>query len=309
MRVSRAPDEEAGVLAREQEIKTLALSEFSHLERQLEDCRSRLRGLTASNGMHERISPRAGRRRISPSTIAAHGGAGIRTGRGPRPDMSNPGIAPPPSAPNCGDMETQLAAEQEVLGPGPRSLAAIFPGRGAALSGEREELDPPPGGTFAPGPGARPRRSGRRRGKQAYDLGLKVESLRAQAQSLDEGRDRNLEHLQQLEARIRRASRLPAGQRGAAWRKRRRRWRRSWRRAVSSTSRCARAREKVERRRNPGTGAGAVAGGERAGGRPRSARVWSHCAWKRRRCPSRRKTVEEQFANARLRAGDGSGRA
>ena len=37
--------------------------------------------------------------------------------------------------------------------------------------------------------------------EKAYDLGLKVESIRAQAQSLDEGRDRNLEHLQQLEAR------------------------------------------------------------------------------------------------------------
>ena len=37
--------------------------------------------------------------------------------------------------------------------------------------------------------------------EKAYDLGLKVESIRAHAQSLDEGRGRNLEHLQQLEAR------------------------------------------------------------------------------------------------------------
>jgi chromosome segregation protein len=194
MRVSRAPDEDAGVLAREQEIKTL-VGEFSHLERQLEDAEAgfedyRKQRDASESALSKAQTDLAEHHRNTAALESELGAAAARH------EQSRDRAAT--ISADLGDMETQLAAEQEVLARA-RSRWQQSSQDVERLSGERETW-------------IRHRDELRQRLEQtqeiwqsarekAYDLGLKVESLRAQAQSLDEGRDRNLEHLQQLEAR------------------------------------------------------------------------------------------------------------
>ena len=194
IRVSRAPDDEAGVLAREQEIKALA-GEFSRLERQLEDaeagfddyrkqrdaCESALAKAQADLSEHHRRT----------AALASELGAA-----GARHEQSRERAAT--ISAESGDLKTQLSAEQELL-TRTRLRWQQSTQDMERLSGEREtwmrhreELRQRLEVTEERWQSAR---------EKAYDLGLKVESIRAHAQSLDEGRGRNLEHLQQLEAR------------------------------------------------------------------------------------------------------------
>lgn len=194
IRVSRAPDAEAGVLAREQELKSL-VSEFQHLQRQLEGaeagfddyrhqrdrCESALASAQTELSEHHRRT----------AALEAELGAA-----GARQEQSRDRAAT--ISAECSDVETQLAAEQEVLSRA-RARWQQSSTEVERLSGERETW-------------MRRRAELRQRleeseeiwqsaREKAYDLGLKVESIRAHAQSLNEGRERNVEHLQQLESR------------------------------------------------------------------------------------------------------------
>ena len=206
IRVSRAPDEEAGVLAREQEIKTLA-DDFARLERQLEDaeagfddyrrqrdaCESALTKAQADLSEHHR------------RTAALESELGAASARHEQSRDRAATISA-----ECGDVESQLSAEQEVLSRA-RARWQQSSQDVERLSAERETW-------------MRHREELRVRleeaqevwqsvREKAYDLGLKAESIRAQAQSLDEGRDRNLEHLQQLEVRtVEQRAALQAGE-------------------------------------------------------------------------------------------------
>jgi len=194
MRVSRAPDEEAGVLAREQEIKSLA-GEFSRLQAQLDDAEAgfedyRKQRDTCETALSQAQADLSEHHRRTAALESELGAAGARH------EQSRARAAT--ISAECSDMETQLAAEQEVLA---RARARWQQSSQdlERLSGEREtwlrrreELRQRQEETQEIWQSAR---------EKAYDLGLKAESIRAQAQSLDEGRDRNLEHLQQLEAR------------------------------------------------------------------------------------------------------------
>jgi chromosome segregation protein len=194
IRVSRAPDEEAGVLAREQEIKSLAV-EFASLERELEDaqgrcddyrrqrdgCEAALAAAQAELSEHHRRT----------AALQAELGAAVA-----RHEQSRDRAAT--ISAECNDMDTQLAAEQEVLSRA-RARWQQSSQEVERLGGEREtwmrrreELRKNLEESEEVWQSAR---------EKAYDLGLKVESIRAHAQSLDEGRDRNVEHVQQLEAR------------------------------------------------------------------------------------------------------------
>jgi len=194
VRVSRAPDEEAGVLAREQEIKSLA-GEFARLEGELEDaqgrcddyrrqrdgCEAALAAAQAELSEHHRRT----------ATLQAELGAAIA-----RHEQSRDRAAT--ISAECNDMDTQLAAEQEVLSRA-RARWQQSSREVERLGGEREtwmrrreELRKNLEESEEVWQSAR---------EKAYELGLKVESIRAHAQSLDEGRDRNVEHVQQLEAR------------------------------------------------------------------------------------------------------------
>jgi len=194
IRVSRAPDEEAGVLAREQELKSLA-AEFERLQGQLEDsevgfddyrsqrdrCESALSSAQGDLSEHHRRT----------AALEAELGAASARHEQSRDRAAN-------ISAECSDMETQLAAEQEVLSRArARWQQSSMDVERLSVEREtwmrrREELRQALEQTQEVWQSAR---------EKAYDLGLKVESIRAQAQSLDEGRDRNLEHLQQLEAR------------------------------------------------------------------------------------------------------------
>jgi chromosome segregation protein len=196
IRVSRRPDEEAGVLAREQEIKGLA-EDFSRLQRQVADCEAgfddvRRRRDTSESALELAQADLAEHHRHAAALESELGAARARHEQS-RERAATLGA-------ECSDVESQLVAEQEVLararGRWQQSTRDV-----ERLSGEREDW-------------MRRREALRVRleetretwqtaREQAYDLGLKAESLRAQAQSLDEGRDRNLDHVQQLEARIR----------------------------------------------------------------------------------------------------------
>ena len=194
IRVSRAPDEDAGVLAREQEIKTLA-DEFSRLQRQLEDavagfddyrkqrdaCESALAKAQADLSDHHRRS----------AALASQLGAASA-----RHEQSLERAAT--ISAEFGDLETQLSAEQELLSgtrirwqQSSRDVQRLSAERDTWMH-HRETLRAGLEETQEVWQSVR---------EKAYDLGLKVESIRAHAQSLDEGRGRNLEHLQQLQAR------------------------------------------------------------------------------------------------------------
>jgi chromosome segregation protein len=194
IRVSRAPDEEAGVLAREQEIKTLA-DEFSRLERRLEDAEAgyddyRRQRDACESALVKAQSDLSEHHRRTAALASELGAASARH------EQSRERAAT--ISAESGDLETQLSAERELL-----TRARVRWQQSSQdverLSGERETW-------------VRHREELRLRldetqeiwqsvREKAYDLGLKVESIRAHAQSLDEGRGRNLEHLQQLEAR------------------------------------------------------------------------------------------------------------
>jgi chromosome segregation protein len=196
IRVSRAPDEEAGVLAREQEIKTLA-DEFSRLQSRLEDavagsddyrnrrdaCESALAKAQADLSDHHHRS----------AALASELGAASA-----RHEQSRERAAT--ISAEVGDLETQLSAEQELLSrtrirwqQSSKDVQRLSAERDTWMR-HREALRVRLEETQEAWQSVR---------EKAYDLGLKVESIRAQAQSLDEGRGRNLEHLQQLEARTR----------------------------------------------------------------------------------------------------------
>jgi len=196
IRVSRTPDEEAGVLAREQEIKALA-EDFSRLQRQVEDCEAGFddfrRQRDASESALEQAQADLAEHHRSAAALESELSAARARQEQSRERAVTLGA-------ECSDVESQLAAEQEVLGRA-RARWQQSTRDVERLSGEREDW-------------MRRREALRVRleetretwqaaREQAYDLGLKAESLRAQAQSLDEGRDRNLDHVQQLEARIR----------------------------------------------------------------------------------------------------------
>jgi chromosome segregation protein len=194
IRVSRAPDEDAGVLAREQELQSLA-GEFARLQERLEDAeagfddyRKRRDGcesaLTAAQGALTEHHRRSAALQAELAAASA------------RHEQSRDRAAS--ISAECSDMETQLAAEQEVLArararwqQSSMDVERLGVEREAWMR-RREELRQALEQTEEVWQSAR---------EEAYDLGLKVESIRAQAQSLDEGRDRNVEHLQQLEAR------------------------------------------------------------------------------------------------------------
>jgi len=196
MRVSRAPDEEAGVLAREQELKTLA-DAFSRLERQVEDCEAgfedyRTRHDACESALAAAQAELSEHHRYAAALESELGAAAAR-------HQQSRERAATISA-ECSDVETQLEAEQEVLSrarvrwqQSSRDVERLG-GERAVWMRRREEL--------------RLRVEEARElwqsvREQAYDLGLRTESVRAQVQSLDEGRERNLEHVQQLEARSR----------------------------------------------------------------------------------------------------------
>jgi chromosome segregation protein len=196
IRVSRTPDEEAGVLAREQEIKSLA-EEFSRLQRQVEGCEAgfddyRRRRDTSESALEQAQADLAEHHRHAAALESELGAARARQEQS-RERAATLGA-------ECSDLESQLAAEQEVLSRA-RARWQQSTRDVERLSGEREDwmrrreaLRQRLEETRETWQGAR---------EKAYDLGLKAESLRAQAQSLDEGRDRNVDHVQQLEARIR----------------------------------------------------------------------------------------------------------
>ena len=194
IRVSRARDEEAGVLAREQEIKIQA-DGFARLERQVGDCEAgfddyRKRRDACESALAEAQGQLSEHHRRTAALESELGAASARQ------EQSRERAAT--ISAECGDVETQLAAEQEVL-----SRARVRWQQSSQdverLGGEREtwmrrreDLRLRLEETRETWQSARER---------AYDLGLKAESIRAQAQTLDEGRDRNLDHVQQLEAR------------------------------------------------------------------------------------------------------------
>ncbi len=196
IRVSRTPDEEAGVLAREQEIKSLA-EEFSRLQRQVEGCEAgfddyRRRRDTSESALEQAQADLAEHHRHAAALESELGAARARHEQS-RERAATLGA-------ECSDVESQLTAEQEVLSRA-RARWQQSTRDVERLSGEREDwmqrreaLRQRLEETRETWQGAR---------EQAYDLGLRAESLRAQAQSLDEGRDRNVDHVQQLEARIR----------------------------------------------------------------------------------------------------------
>ncbi|GMQ76456.1 MAG: chromosome segregation protein SMC [Gammaproteobacteria bacterium] len=196
MRVSGAADEEAGVLAREQELKTLA-DAFSRLQRQVEDCEAGFEDYRSRRDACESALAAAQAELSEHYRYAAalESELGAATARHQQSRERAATISA-----ECSDVETQLEAEQEVL-----SRARVRWQQSTRdverLGGEREAW-------------MRRRQELRLRleetrelwqsvREQAYDRGLRTESVRAQAQSLDEGRQRNLEHLQQLEARTR----------------------------------------------------------------------------------------------------------
>jgi chromosome segregation protein len=196
IRVSRAPDEDAGVLAREQEIQVLA-EEFARLEVRLEDCEAgfddyRKRRDACEAALAEAQAELASHLRASAALESELGAAAARHEQARE-------RAAAVSA-ECQDLETQLTAEQEVLARA-RTRWQQSSRDVERLGEEREDW-------------MRRREEHRRRleetretwqsaREQAYELGLKAESMRAQAQSLDEGRARNVEHVAQLEARAR----------------------------------------------------------------------------------------------------------
>ena len=196
LRVSRASDEEAGILAREQEIQSLG-DEFTRLEARLEDCEAgfndyRNQRDRCEGALAEAQGELASHHRRRATLESELGAASARH------EQSRERAAT--LSAECTDLETQLAAEQEVL---IRARARWQQSTQDVerLTGERESW-------------MRRREDHRVRleesretwqaaREQAYELGLKAESLRAQAQSLDEGRARNLDHVEQLEARVR----------------------------------------------------------------------------------------------------------
>jgi chromosome segregation protein len=195
IRVSRATDEDAGVLAREQEIQTLA-EEFARHEVRVEDCEAGFEDFRKRRDACEAALAEA------QADLAAHlrASAALESELGAvtaRHEQARERAATVST--ECQDVETQLAAEQEVLararGRWQQSSMDV-----ERLSEERESW-------------MRRREEHRVRVEQtretwqsarerSYDLGLKAESMRAQAQSLDEGRERNLEHVVQLETRV-----------------------------------------------------------------------------------------------------------
>ncbi len=194
IRVSRTPDEEAGVLAREQEIQTLAEA-FSRLERQAEDCeagfddyRKRRDGCEAALATAQ--AQLSEHHRHTASLESELGAASARQ------EQSRERAAT--ISAESGDVDTQLTAEREVLSrarirwqQSSQDLERLGAERETWMR-RREELRLHLEETRETWQSARER---------AYDLGLKAESIRAQAQTLDEGRSRNLDQVQQLEAR------------------------------------------------------------------------------------------------------------
>jgi chromosome segregation protein len=196
IRVYRVADEDSGVLAREQEIQTLA-EEFARLQARVEDCEA---GLADYRGQRDACEAALAQ---AQADLAAHlrlratleSELGAATARHEQARERAATISA-----ECQDVETQLAAEQEVLARARQrwQQSSMDVER---LSEEREDW-------------MRRREEHRRRleqaretwqsaREQAYELGLKAESMRAQAQSLEDGRARNLEHVTQLEARSR----------------------------------------------------------------------------------------------------------
>ena len=196
MRAYRAPDDDAGVLARERELHALA-EELEQIERELgerqsacDDFRARRDACEAALADAQSALAEHLRRR---ATLEAELGASAA-----RHEQARERAAAVSA--ECRDVETQLAAEQEVLARA-RSRWQQSSEDVERLGEERESW-------------MRRREEHRVRleeardawqsvREQAYELGLKGESMRAQAQSLEEGRARNMEHVAQLEARIR----------------------------------------------------------------------------------------------------------
>ena len=194
IRVLRPPDEEAGVLAREQEIKTQA-DAFSRLERQVGDREAgfddyRNRRDACESALVKAQGQLSEHHRYAASLESELGAASARQ------EQSRERAAT--LSAECGDVETQLAAEREVLSrarvrwqQSSRDVERLG-GEREAWMRRREELRLRLEET---------RETWQSTRERAYDLGLKAESIRAQARTLDEGRDRNLDHVQQLEAR------------------------------------------------------------------------------------------------------------
>ena len=196
LRVFHAPDDDAGVLAREREMHALA-DELSELERELgerqkvhDDFRARRDACEAA--LAEAQTELADHLRQRAALESELGAATVRHEQARE-------RAAAVSA-ECRDVETQLAAEQEVLARA-RSRWQQSSADVERLGEEREswmrrreqhrvQLE-------------EARESWQSIRERAYELGLKGESMRAQAQSLEEGRARNLEHVAQLEVRIR----------------------------------------------------------------------------------------------------------
>jgi len=196
MRVSRAPDDESGVLARETEIHSLA-DEFARLEARVADCEAgfddmRKQRDASESALAEAQAALASQHRDAAALESELGAAAARH------EQSRQRAAA--VAAEVSDLETQLEAEQDVL-----ARARVRWQRSSQdverLGAEREEW-------MRRREEHRLRLEETREGwqtarEQAYDVGLKVESKRSQSQSLEEGRDRNLEHVEQLEARMR----------------------------------------------------------------------------------------------------------
>ncbi len=196
IRVCKSANDDAGVLAREQEIQHLA-DEFARLQSQLNGCQAdfddyRQRRDACEAALAEAQAALASHLR---SRAALESELGAATARHEQARERAASVSA-----ECQDVETQLAAEQEVLARA-RARWQQSSMDVERLSEERESW--------------MRRREAHRSSleetrdvwqsvrEQAYDLGLKAESMRAQVQSLEEGRERNLQHVAQLETRVR----------------------------------------------------------------------------------------------------------
>ncbi len=196
IRVHRVAGEDSGVLAREQELHALA-EEFAGLQARVEACEAELADSRTRRDACEAAlaAVQADLAAQLRARAALESELGAATARHEQARERAATISA-----ECQDVETQLAAEQEVL--------ARARSRWEQSSSDVERLNEERADWMRRREEHRQRLDESREAwqaarEQAYELGLKAESMRAQAQSLDEGRARNLDMVAQLEARVR----------------------------------------------------------------------------------------------------------
>ena len=194
VRVSRAGDAHAGVLAREQEIQSLADDveqgerALEEHVRQVEQARAELADVEQSLDAAQRDIAERHRESSAAKSTLAGAEAKLEQARSRIANINT----------ELADTQAQLGAEQGVLEQARQRLAQSAQDA-ERIYGEREAWELKRTLHRQAFEQARERWQGAR--DEAYDIGLRVESARAQLASIEEGRARNLEQLERLEMR------------------------------------------------------------------------------------------------------------